>query len=190
MMPHTVPKRPMNGVALAVVARNGRYRSSRAISSADARRIARCTASSRSPLEPVLVVVEHVVHDLGDAGHFLVRGDVELRQRALAQLLRGREHDGRAPPLAISAQEGHGVAADAPHLPPLVDDERPAHDREQHRAERAPPSRRARPAGRDRERCYRGRQRWATRSSFLFSHDSEATALGVSIFSLENQDLR
>src|SRR2546430_899592 len=50
MPPPTVPKRRMNGQALAVVARNGRYRSSWATSSPAARRMARSAASSRSVL--------------------------------------------------------------------------------------------------------------------------------------------
>jgi hypothetical protein len=79
--------------------------------------------------EPVLVVIQHVVDDVGDAGHFLMGGDVELRERALAELLGGSHHDGGAPAFAVRAQEGHGVVPDPPQLPPLVDDERPAHDR-------------------------------------------------------------
>src|SRR2546423_897502 len=47
MTPTTVPKRPMNGQALAVVARNGRYRSSWATSRPRARRTARA-AGQRS----------------------------------------------------------------------------------------------------------------------------------------------
>ncbi len=52
MMPHTVPKRPMNGAELATVARNGRYRSMRATSDDPARRSARLDALSRSAGSP------------------------------------------------------------------------------------------------------------------------------------------
>src|SRR3954469_22882536 len=45
MMPQTVPNRPMNGVMLAVVARNGRRASSFVISTVVARSSARSTAS-------------------------------------------------------------------------------------------------------------------------------------------------
>ena len=79
--------------------------------------------------EPFLVVLEHVIDDLGDAGDFLMRGDVELRERTLAQLLRRGDHDRWSAPLAERAQERDGLPAHASELPPLVDDERPAHDR-------------------------------------------------------------
>ena len=45
MIPHTVPNSPMNGVMLAVVARNGTWRSSFASSTVVARSSARSTAS-------------------------------------------------------------------------------------------------------------------------------------------------
>ena len=79
--------------------------------------------------EPFLVVLEHVIDDLGDPGDFLMRGDVELRERALAQLLRRGHHDRWSAPLAERAQERDGLPPHASELPPLVDDERPAHDR-------------------------------------------------------------
>ena len=46
MMPQTVPKRPMNGVALPTVARKGRYISICSISSLVAMRMARATFST------------------------------------------------------------------------------------------------------------------------------------------------
>ena len=51
MMPHTVPNSPMNGVALAVVARKPRLRS-RSLSCAEAfLRTTRSTASRAGPLQ-------------------------------------------------------------------------------------------------------------------------------------------
>ena len=99
MMPHTVPKRPMKGVALAVVARNGKYRSSRRHlesrrpgASRDAppraarrgapRRRRRCTWSTT----------------LGHARDLVIGGEVELSEGALAELAcRAVHHRGRRP---------------------------------------------------------------------------------------------
>src|SRR2546427_295084 len=69
MIPHTVPKRPMNGAVLAVVARKVRPRSRRVTSCLRARTMARCTvsmppnsaASSSPPGVPRYAHVEHRV---------------------------------------------------------------------------------------------------------------------------------
>src|SRR4051794_26973662 len=51
MIPHTVPNKPMNGDAAAVVARKGRYRDSRAASIRDARSSERSTLSRERIVE-------------------------------------------------------------------------------------------------------------------------------------------
>jgi hypothetical protein len=80
--------------------------------------------------EPVFVIFEDVIDHLGDPRHFLVRGDIELRERALAELPRRDEHHGWPPPFAECAEERHALRTDPAQLPPLIDDQRPAHDRE------------------------------------------------------------
>src|SRR5438552_10895949 len=70
------------------------------------------------------------------AGHFreppelLVARHVELGERTLAELLRCRVHQRRPPTLARRPLKGRRLLPHLPELPPLLDDQRPAQDRE------------------------------------------------------------
>src|SRR2546428_31190 len=70
------------------------------------------------------------------AGHFrqppelLVARHVELGQGTLAELLGCRVHQCRPPPLARRPLKGRRLLPHLPELPPLLDDQRPAQDRE------------------------------------------------------------
>ena len=81
-------------------------------------------------IEPLVEIVEDLVEHFGDSRHFLVRREVELRERARPELPRRAVHHGRAPRLAEDAQEFQRLAPNPPELPRLLHDERPAHDRE------------------------------------------------------------
>ena len=134
MMPHTVPNSPMNGVMLAVVARNGTRCSSLVISTAVARSSARSTASrllrvgragSRRPAWPASASVRAQLRvQLGIAG--LEQPD----QRAGRQRRADRLHLGELAALAEDAEEGRGLALGAPERPDLVKDDRPRRRRE------------------------------------------------------------
>ena len=91
-------------------------------------------------LEPIVAeslveVVEHLVENLGDPRNFLVCREIELSERALPQLARRAVDDRRAPRLAEDPNELERLSANPPELPRLLNDERPAHDRERHEHE-------------------------------------------------------
>jgi len=85
-------------------------------------------------LEPrgrdLIAVVQHLIDDVARAAHLVVRGGVELGERALAQLPRAGLDDGGGPCLAVDLEKRERLPADAAELPPFLDDQRPAHDRE------------------------------------------------------------
>src|SRR5207245_8210006 len=82
----------------------------------------------RQPLLPALLPQR--------AGHFreppelLMARHVELGERTLAELLGRRVHQRRPPPLARRPLKGRRLLPHLPELPPLLDDQRPAQDRE------------------------------------------------------------
>src|SRR5215813_9515825 len=61
-------------------------------------------------------------------GHFVLRGDVELGERALAKLLGGGRHHAGPPALAEHLEEPQRLPPHAPELPPFLYDEGPADD--------------------------------------------------------------
>src|SRR4030095_4479653 len=77
----------------------------------------------------------HLVEDLGDPGDFLIRGEIELSERALAQLAGRAMHDRRAPRLTKDPEELESLPPNPSKLPRLLDDQRPAHDRKGHEHE-------------------------------------------------------
>src|SRR5438094_359037 len=84
-------------------------------------------------LEPVgarLLALVHEVLQVVAARQLLVRGEVELRERTLAELLGRDRHDAGPPTLTKDLEEAKGLAPYATELPPLFDDQRPADDRE------------------------------------------------------------
>ena len=129
MMPHTVPKRPMNGAVLAVVARNVRPRSRRVTSCVRARCIARCTFST-PPNSVVLVVARVAALRLGEALQLLVAGAEHLRDGALLQVA-ARRLDGRQVlRVPEDVDEARRLPARAPHLEPLRERDAPSDRRE------------------------------------------------------------
>src|SRR6267142_2017087 len=91
-------------------------------------------------LEPVgarLLALVREVLQIVAARQLLVRGEVELRERTLAELLGGDRHHAGPPTLTKDLEEAEGLAPYAAELPPLFDDERPADDRKdrEHRAD-------------------------------------------------------
>ena len=78
----------------------------------------------------VIGIVDAMIERLRCSGQFLVGGDVELGERAVAKFLRDQRHGRRTPCLAKHLQEADGSSADATKLPPLLDDQRPADHRE------------------------------------------------------------
>jgi len=81
--------------------------------------------------QPVIAIVDPGVHDIGDARDLPVGRRVELGQGAVAELAGRAVHERGPAPLAEDLQEGEGLAANPPELPPLLDDESPRADREQ-----------------------------------------------------------
>src|SRR5712692_6085178 len=73
----------------------------------------------------------HRLHAAVDAGQLMAGRRVERGQRAPPEALRGRVEQREAAALAKGLREGPRLALDGAELPELLDDERPADDREE-----------------------------------------------------------
>ena len=139
---------------------DGRYRSSRATSSVAVRRSARCTISSRAGRRSS--PSSSPGRRRPAAAHLVVRRDVEHGEGALAKLRRSPGRPRRSP-FTVGLEEGQSLAPARRNCPPLLDDERPAHDREQ--GENCENDLRDRSGGEtNRERRWSRLSRWGTKT--------------------------
>ena len=106
----------------------------RDLEAAAVRRIARCTASSRSALSPSSP--SSTRRRPRGIPALLVGGRSRAGRAGSRGILAPRVHEPTAVGLAEDRQEVERLPPYPPELPPLLDDERPAHDREQRAARR------------------------------------------------------
>ena len=144
MMPHTVPKRPMKGVTLAVVARKLSRRSSRVTSAVAARASER---ESDSMLRTVGFAPARAPCR-GAAAHLLVQLEVarleDAHERARLELRADRVHLGELAALAEDVEERLRLGVRAVQGDALIDDDGPREQGEEDEEDQDEPGHRAR----------------------------------------------
>ena len=155
MMPHTVPNSPMNGVMLAVVARNGTRSSSLLSSTArrtEQRPVDRVEALERWTRRGGGLACRHRPFSCAQLGVQLgIAGLEDPDQRAGRQRRTDSLHFGELRALAEDAEEGRGLLLGAAERPDFVEDDRPGNGAENQQDEQddlADDASRLRPAGR------------------------------------------